>query len=276
MNKKITFADKESSLKINSQYVLSAPEINEIKKVINNISNEIDLQLKSSDFFKYLSIYIPQNVQNNSDLSIIFGNNETFTNSIEIKLSTYSSRFLYFDNVSGTYKSFNKTSINSDDAGKLLLFKLENLIPPNYFYVKYNFENQDNKILSYYNIDKQNQKINEIEINYFPPNELPEIVNPDQIHNFTVDILSSDLYDGEFTTFIAKLDDEDVTLDEKLHYSYSGNISINGNIISPNDQIMNDENVTINFSYTDQYGKTYYADDSIELKKINFRCKNSK
>ena len=83
---------------------------------------------------------------------------------------------------------------------------------------------------------------------------------------FTANILSADLYDDESTIFVAELDGNDVSNDKNLIITGSGLSAING-LISPTGQIMNDESVIVYFNYTDEYGKPYQVQDSIELKK---------
>mgnify|MGYP007037129645 CR=1 FL=1 len=53
--RKITFQDKEDSTIINSEskYVLTAENINEIKEVVNNLSDELANRLRFNHIFKF-------------------------------------------------------------------------------------------------------------------------------------------------------------------------------------------------------------------------------
>lgn len=260
-NNKITFNNKESSLNINSEYVLNALEINEIKEVINNISKKIDSQVKFSRFFKYMFIYVPENIKKNSDLTIIFGDDENFTNQLEIKLSTHLIHFFYFNNINGNYEIFNKSLLDQSDAKKLLLFKLnelDNIIPQNYNYVKYFFD--DTKILSYYNIDKNNQKIEKNGNNFFPAKFEPMF--------FKVCINGTNLHEGETTTFTATLNGIELNSYQNISAIYNQSvISIEENIITAK-TIIHDETINIVFSYKDENGIIYKDKGLINLKKI--------
>ena len=65
IKRRITFNDKEDSTILNpdSKYVLTASNINEIKEVVNNLSDELDNRLRFNHIFKYCRFNIPNSLK---------------------------------------------------------------------------------------------------------------------------------------------------------------------------------------------------------------------
>ena len=274
MNGKFTFNKKESALDINSIYIITANNINEIIDVINNISNQIELKAKKTDFFKYLSICIPTNINSDCDLIITFSKNINFLNSIQKSLSENFSNFLYFND--GQYERYNQTYINENNAGHIFLFELNNdLIPDNCFYIKYqiikkvNNEIIDQKILSYYNIEKRNDKIDKIGIEYFESIGDPIIFDDlSEQKIFEVNLLTDTITkpDNLSAYYTATIDGENIPDFSKLSITneYISNSSTSGLIVFNDDIPTGNTNITFNYPGFDTIEKQINVKEDIE------------
>ena len=61
--KKITFENKITSLDINSKYVISSVDVNEIKTVVNSFSNSLTEQVRlDKEKFRYIFINLPKKI----------------------------------------------------------------------------------------------------------------------------------------------------------------------------------------------------------------------
>ena len=137
MNNKITFTNKISNLKINSPYVISANNINEIKRVVNNISDISNLKISGNELFKFISIYIPKTLDFRKiyDIEFKFSNDKSFLNSKILKLSDNSFKCLKFNE--DKYDNFLKRFIDKNEFGTVLIFEINEEIKKNYNFIKF-------------------------------------------------------------------------------------------------------------------------------------------
>lgn len=104
-NPKITFNNKQDSyiLNQNSRFVLTADNVNEIKNVVNALSDKLSNVGKFSHIFKYIRFALPTlNDNSNYDFIVELADNEKFIDNasknlkkIQISLSTDSRTILH-------------------------------------------------------------------------------------------------------------------------------------------------------------------------------------
>jgi len=194
-NNKITFADKVSNLKINSKYVISADNINEIKNVVNDVSDAYYLKLRKN---KFLIIDIPLSLKSNILYDIEFkffkfDENEDFSISEILKLSNQDDFISRLKFTQYEYIDFSKYLIDKNDFGQFLILEINDQILKKFDFCRYRF------IKSGFNL---------VEIGTY-------------YEDFSVNLEFSDLYDGESTSFTVNLGDLDITNDEKLNIEIS-------------------------------------------------------
>ena len=175
---KINFNDKADSWELNneSKYVLTAKNINEIKKVVNELSNELSESLSFSDVYAYLRIEIPNNLTfgYNYDMQIDISENKEFSDIYSLKLSTNTERFFIFEK--SIWKPFNKNYISYQDKNIVLAIKINDLISNKglTYFGRYKFINNDNpdEILNFIGFCLGSYNSENIKYN----NELEEII----------------------------------------------------------------------------------------------------
>ena len=125
--RKITFQDKITSLNIKSKYVISSVDVNEIKNVINSVSDKINERLELDKLkYSYIFIQLPKNIGQNYDIEIEASTDNWKDDIRKILLSENSSFFFIFEN--GIFKSLNNPFISNEESDKKLLVKISNLI----------------------------------------------------------------------------------------------------------------------------------------------------
>lgn len=110
MLKKITFENKEDIVNLNSdsKFVLTASNVNEIKDVVNSLSDDLDNRITISEIFRYFRFNIPIGLDwHNNSFYIIkleLSKFNDFSNVIEINCAPNIQRFEdYYEN---NYRSF--------------------------------------------------------------------------------------------------------------------------------------------------------------------------
>lgn len=130
---KITFPDKEDSwaLSQNSKYVLTAENVNEIKRVVNGISTEIEGMNMFSDIFRFVRVIVPDLLnQCQYSLEIEMSADASFTDPISVKSSEDAALFLIFDQASGWRRlpETGRASFSGQDSGCAVCAEVKGLI----------------------------------------------------------------------------------------------------------------------------------------------------
>lgn len=131
LKRKITFDNKEDSVIINSdsKFVLTAANINEIKEVVNNLSDEIDNRLHFNQIFKYSKFNVPSTLKEGCTYTfeLELSENEDFTDSVKFSLENNFEKFSIFEN--NIWKNFtSKRYIYANDKNKSLKIDLSDVI----------------------------------------------------------------------------------------------------------------------------------------------------
>lgn len=134
---KIEFNDKKNSVlynEINEKYLLTAENINEIKEVVNNLSDSLSSYVKDVDVLKYLTFIIPTTLDEECEYSfeleisteLNFPNNSIKTK--KYTLSNNYSQFSIFRN--GVWQQCtNNIKIISTDFGSAIQFNVDENFP---------------------------------------------------------------------------------------------------------------------------------------------------
>lgn len=148
LKRKITFENKEDSINLNpdSRYILTANDINEIKEVVNKLSDELDNRLKFNHVFKFSRFNIPSTLKSGYNYNFIFelSDDINFETNV-VSFNSYSdnySLFSIFEN--GTWKQFQKNQfITKNDANKILKVDLSTIISDEkkYYFGRYKWKN---------------------------------------------------------------------------------------------------------------------------------------
>ena len=129
---KIEFNDKQNSIlynDTNEKFLLTADNINEIKEVVNNLSDNIIGFVNESDILKYLTFIIPISFDETCEYSFKFqvATNLNFTNPIEYSLSGNSNNFKIFQQ--GIWANISNNKIVSSDFGNALQLNIDDRFP---------------------------------------------------------------------------------------------------------------------------------------------------
>lgn len=166
--KKIEFENKVSLLNINSKFVLSAYDINEIKDIINLTSDELKKQIDlNKDKYRYIFITLPEKIDKNYDLEIESSIDNWENNILLLKLSKNSDNFYIFEN--GNFSKLENDYISNKNSGKILVIHIESLILNlNKTQLRFRFKNlRNNEYTKYYSIDQSvKTEINKKKLNY--------------------------------------------------------------------------------------------------------------
>ena len=185
--KKITFENKSSSLNIDSKYIITSENVNEIKDVINNISDIIE-EWKLSDKLKYKYIFItlPKSISKNYDLEVELSNSN-WTDGLEIrilKLSLNPEKFLIFED--GNFNNLTNNYISSSESGKILIIDIQTLLTNvRNINCRFRFKNNlSNSYTDYFSMDLYpNAKINEKPLNKVSFFTIPDLKYKNHIIN---------------------------------------------------------------------------------------------
>lgn len=145
--RKITFNDKEDSVLLNSdsKFVLTAANINEIKEVVNNLSDELDKRLRFNQVFKYLKFNVPSTLKDNCNYSFEFelSENENFENSILFSLINDFQKFSIFENNNWNILT-SKKFITSNYKNKSLKIDISSVISDDFkpYFGRYRWKNE--------------------------------------------------------------------------------------------------------------------------------------
>jgi hypothetical protein len=131
IKRRITFNDKEDSTILNpdSKYVLTASNINEIKEVVNNLSDELDNRLRFNHIFKYCRFNIPNSLKTDCDYSFEFeiSDDKNFENNVTtITLKDNFSKFEKFEK--GQWIVLTSDTITKNDINKTIKFDISNIV----------------------------------------------------------------------------------------------------------------------------------------------------
>ena len=151
MLKKITFDDKLSSLMIDSKYVITADNINEIKRVVNSLVDDVlDLQ-NIKIICKYISVTLPEILEDTNykfEIGYLNDNNEK-ANLISLNSNNFN-KFLVFEN--DQFKRPSSDIFTKADASKVILTETSALITEDVKFlsanVYYSLSGQNGTILS--------------------------------------------------------------------------------------------------------------------------------
>jgi hypothetical protein len=130
--RKITFQDKEDSTIINSEskYVLTAENINEIKEVVNNLSDELANRLRFNHIFKFTRFNVPNTLKDDCNYTFKFelSNDPSFSKNIRtITLKNDFSIFSIFEN-NKWVKLNSARTITKNDIDKVLKADISSII----------------------------------------------------------------------------------------------------------------------------------------------------
>lgn len=110
---KITFKDKQDSWQRNedSKYVLTADNINEIKNVVNSLSDEIGNSIKFSDVYGELRVQVPSDLEGRKkyNLEIQISDDPAFS-SIAASASFIDSPSLFSEFKNGKWTKINAST----------------------------------------------------------------------------------------------------------------------------------------------------------------------
>lgn len=110
---KIVFKDKQDSWQRNedSKYVLTADNINEIKNVVNSLSDEIGNSIKFSDVYGELRVQVPSDLEGRKkyNLEIQISDDPTFS-SIAASASFIDSPSLFSEFKNGKWTKINAST----------------------------------------------------------------------------------------------------------------------------------------------------------------------
>lgn len=128
---KITFKNKEDSWKRNenSKYILTAANINEIKEVVNALSDEIGESVKFSDIYGELRLQVPNDLmmERNYDIEVEISTDSQFsTIAASVKYSESPELFKTFNN--GKWVAIPSSGINGNLSEKLVKISIGELI----------------------------------------------------------------------------------------------------------------------------------------------------
>ena len=131
LKRKITFNNKEDSVIINSdsKFVLTAENINEIKSVVNNLSDELDRRLRFNEVFKYAKFNVPKTLTDNCQyiFEVELSDNPDFNDPIVLNSIDTFNKFNIFEN--GKWVAFTQDRyININDVGKSIQINLSEII----------------------------------------------------------------------------------------------------------------------------------------------------
>ena len=139
----IKFEDKVPTLPIESEYIITAANINEIKDVVNRLVLKANGQKATfSDLFKFVQIVVPESLTANKNYNLLldFSSTSGFeANTLSsISLSSDSEKFKIFKN--NEWESLSNSYVNSNDSGKDLIIDIaDNLLPENPTFIRYKF-----------------------------------------------------------------------------------------------------------------------------------------
>ena len=151
---KITFQDKQDSwvLNNNSKYVLTAGNVNEIKEVVDNISDTIGGLNLFSDVYKYARFIIPiLNEACEYELQIEIATNEGFSDPLTISSVDNANLFYIFDGEDWkSFSSLHKTTLTASDFNKSICADIKELIrAENSYFGRYKWKNSFIKLWLY-------------------------------------------------------------------------------------------------------------------------------
>ena len=131
LKRKITFNNKEDSVIINSdsKFVLTAENINEIKSVVNNLSDELDRRLRFNEVFKYAKFNVPKTLTDNCQyiFEVELSDSPDFNDPIVLNSIDTFNKFNIFEN--GKWVAFTQDRyININDVGKSIQINLSEII----------------------------------------------------------------------------------------------------------------------------------------------------
>ena len=127
MLKKITFDDKLSSLMIDSKYVITADNINEIKRVVNSLVDALDYLQNIKNMCKYISVTLPETLENTKykfEIGYLNDNNEK-VNSIPLNPGNFNKFLVFKDN---QFKKPSSDVFTKADESKVILTETSALI----------------------------------------------------------------------------------------------------------------------------------------------------
>lgn len=252
---KITFNDKADSWELNSdsKYIITADNINEIKRVVNELSDSLSDALVFADVYSYLRIEVPRDLDEESlyDIEIDISTSKEFTDNSSIKLSQNASLFYIFDN--DKWMPLNLSSISKSKEGRILAVKIFDLIKNRglTYFGRYKFVNltHTNEITRYigfclgsYNTGDSKNKV------------FKEIFLKAPIGN-----ANFDLYEGESEEYrvIGRTwanDDIDIT-DYAVFSSNNYQLNVSDNVVTVNS--INEQGTCI-LNYTARYKDVIY------------------
>lgn len=170
--KKIIFENKLASLDIDSKYIVSSINVNEIKSVVNSVSNTIFEQLELDKInYRYIFIKLPNNIDKKYDIEIETSIDNWKTDIHTLKLSTDFYDFLIFEN--GIFKNLQNNYISPSESGKIIVVNIENLIiKTGKTLCRFKFKNIANNVYTkYFSVDLNvNTKINENKLKFINNN----------------------------------------------------------------------------------------------------------
>ena len=129
---KIEFNNKQNSIlynNTNEKFLLTADNVNEIKEVVNNLSDSLSSYVSESDILKYLTFIIPKSLDENCEYSFRFNASTTldFTNFVEYSLSENSNNFKIFKQ--GIWTDILNNKITVSDFGSAIRLQIDERFP---------------------------------------------------------------------------------------------------------------------------------------------------
>lgn len=302
--RKITFENKITSLDINSKYVISSVDVNEIKTVVNSFSNSLTEQVRlDKEKFRYIFINLPKKIDKRHDVEIEVSEDNWLNDIRTIKLSNNSDKFYIFNN--GEFKHLANDYISNVESGKILVINIESLInKPTQISCRFRFKNiLDNGYTEYFSVDLNTEaKVNNKELSFigykfFTVTNLKykdQIIN---LLNFNIDLdyilnsinyifdekteisLSSFIYDGKNIFDVTNLtvystEDEEIQLSGSIINPFKTQtfkrFIINSSINYNNENLTNKCNISLNPIYLSEiegsFSSINYVNQSYKLK----------
>ena len=251
MINKISFEDKETSLNLNSVFIVSANDANEIKLVVNNLIDFVNSRAVSIDkAYKYLKFGVPTNLNENESYNIIIESAEdaNFSRDIHsISINSISDKFKIFEN--DVFVDLNRR-ITKNDAGHAIVADISSILSENRKYYRFHFESMHSSTeykafaigLNDY-VDEYDEKPVSIILN-----RNIESINVNDIDKAALlKISQSKLNIGfsDVTAIKAYLKYDRIPNNVRSYLSNNNEISINGNIIDVTSLVLNNIRYTV-------------------------------
>lgn len=126
---KIEYPNKSNAYRVdNTTQAVTAENMNEIKEVVNNISDQLDNLNMFSDLMKYVRFVVPDFIElgEHWDFEVELSKDRSFSTKQTLKISTDKSKFYIFKN--GTWQSLTNAYIEQADVNASIKVDVKSII----------------------------------------------------------------------------------------------------------------------------------------------------